>query len=211
PASTTMLRMNRISRALTGGRPSHRAVAALLLTLLQTGFASADQSQPVVTVAVERGVYAVRAQFSVDQPSAIAWSVLTDYEQIPRFMPGVRKSLVHERTAGHAVLEQEAVSSVMMFSKRVHLVLEIEERSGALVFRDRCGLSFVSYEGAWRLAETDGRTETTYELSAEPSFDVPGFLLKRLLRRDSTQMIESLRREIEARAAASRLPPLTRP
>jgi len=38
---------------------------------------------------------------------------------------------------------------------------------------------------------------TAYELTAEPSFDVPGFVAKRLLRRDSARMIERLRREIE--------------
>ena len=101
---------------------------------------------------------------------------------------------------GWAVVEQEAVSGVMMFSKRVHLVLEIEEQPDALIFRDRCGRSFVRYEGAWRLSRQDGQTAITYELTAEPSFDVPGFMLKRLLRRDSAQMIERLQREIGARS-----------
>ena len=126
----------------------------------------------------------------------MALTVLTDYEQIPRFMPDVRTSIVRERGAGRAVVEQEAVSGMMMFSKRVHLVLEIAEQPDALIFRDRCGRSFVRYEGAWRLSHQDGRTAITYELTAEPSFDVPGFLLKRLLRRDSGEMIEHLRREV---------------
>jgi hypothetical protein len=91
----------------------------------------------------------------------------------------------------------------MTFSKRVHLVLEIEERPDAVIFRDRCGRSFVRYEGAWRLSLQDGQTAITYELTAEPSFDVPGFMLKRLLRRDSGQMIEHLQREIAAAARRS--------
>jgi hypothetical protein len=70
-----------------------------------------------------------------------------------------------------------------------------------LQFRDRSGRSFARYEGLWRLCEEDGRTEIVYELTAQPSFDVPEFLLKRLLKRDSGQMIESLRREIAARGA----------
>ena len=156
-----------------------------------------------LTVREQRGVYTVMARFLVDQPPSVALTVLTDYEQIPRFMPGVRTSIVRERGAGRAVVEQEAVSGMMMFSKRVHLVLEIEEQPDALTFRDRCGRSFVRYEGAWRLSHQDGRTAITYELTAEPSFDVPGFLLKRLLRRDSGQMIAHLRREIAAQGASS--------
>jgi hypothetical protein len=115
-------------------------------------------------------------------------------------MPDVRTSIVRERGTGWATVEQEAVSRLMMFSKRVHLVLEIEERPDAVIFRDRCGGSFVQYEGAWRLSLQDGQTAITYELTAEPSFDVPGFMLKRLLRRDSSEMIERLQREIAARA-----------
>jgi ribosome-associated toxin RatA of RatAB toxin-antitoxin module len=133
----------------------------------------------------------------------MAMAVLTDYEQIPRFMPEVRTSVIRERAIGRAVVEQEAVSALMMFSKRIHLVLEIEEQADALIFRDRCGRNFVQYEGAWRLSEQDGTTAITYQLTAEPSFDVPGWMLKRLLRRDSIQMIEQLQREIAARARPS--------
>jgi carbon monoxide dehydrogenase subunit G len=157
----------------------------------------------VLTIVEQRGVYTVVARFTVNQPPSVALAVLTDYEQIPRFMPGVRTSIVRERSAGRATVEQEAISTMMMFSKRVHLVLEIDERPDTLTFRDRCGRSFVRYEGAWRVSAQNGRTALTYELTAEPSFDVPGFLLKRLLRRDSKEMIARLQREIAMRAAST--------
>jgi hypothetical protein len=62
------------------------------------------------------------------------------------------------------------------------------------------GKSFARYEGGWTIGERDGKTHVTYELSAKPSFDVPEFLLKRLLKRDATQMIERLKAEIGSRA-----------
>ena len=157
-------------------------------------------SQPAVTVREARGIYSVTARFQVPQSPALALAVLTDYAQIPRFMPGVETSLVLERSPGRAVVEQEAVSRMMLFSKRVHLVLEITESADSLIFRDRSGRSFTRYEGTWLLCEVNGQTQILYELTAQPSFDVPEFLLKRLLRRDSGQMIDGLRREIAARA-----------
>ena len=157
-------------------------------------------SQPAVTVREARGIYSVTARFEVPQAPALALAVLTDYEQIPRFMPGVKTSLVLERSPGRAVVEQEAVSRLMLFSKRVHLVLEITESADSLIFRDRSGRSFTRYEGTWLLCEVNGQTQILYQLTAQPSFDVPEFLLKRLLRRDSGQMIEGLRREIAARS-----------
>jgi hypothetical protein len=89
-----------------------------------------------------------------------------------------------------------------MFKKRVHLLLEIVETTNALRFRDLCGHSFARYEGAWRLSEASGGTEIVYELTARPAFDVPDFVLKRLLKRDSGLMIQGLRREIEHRGAS---------
>jgi len=180
-----------------GGRT---CLAAAALLLLLASRAMAGETPPDVTVRAEQGVYSVVARFVVDQPAAVALAVLTDYEQIPRFMPDVRTSIVRERAVNRSVVEQEAVSGVMMFSKRVHLVLEIEEHPDAVIFRDRCGRSFVRYEGAWRLSDQDGRTAITYELIVEPSFDVPGFMLSRLFRRDSSQMIERLKQEIATRA-----------
>ncbi len=158
-------------------------------------------SAPAVTVREERGVYSVAARFQVPQSPALALAVLTDYEQIPRFMPGVETSIVLERASGLVIVEQEAVSHLMMFSKRVHLVLEITESADTLRFRDRSGRSFARYEGSWELCEENGHTMILYALTAAPSFDVPQFLLKRLLRRDAGQMIEGLRREIAERSA----------
>ena len=185
-------------KSASGGR---FLMAAALSVLLQASLVSAEQSSGNVTVREEKGVYMVVARFLVDQPASVALTVLTDYEQIPRFMTDVRTSIVRSRGTGWAVVEQEAESRLMMFSKRIHLVLLIEEQPDALIFRDRCGQTFVRYEGAWRLSSEDGHTVITYELTAEPSFDVPGVILKRVLRRDSSRMIVSLQREIAARAA----------
>jgi hypothetical protein len=180
-------------------------VAVMLAGLMPVAHLTATDdspSTPAVTVSEERGVYSVTARFQVPEGSAVALAVLMDYEHIPRFMPGVETSIVLERATGRAVVQQEAVSRLLMFSKRVHLVLEITEGVDTLHFRDRSGLSFSRYEGMWQLCKETGRTEIVYELTAQPSFDIPQFLLKRLLRRDSREMIESLRREIAARSAS---------
>jgi hypothetical protein len=170
----------------------------LLLALVFT--LAADAPAPDVTVREERGVYSVSARFVVPQSPRVVLGVLTDYEGISRFMPGVRKSTVIERVSGTTVVEQEALSRLMMFSKTIHLVLEITEGTDTVRFRDRSGRSFTRYEGAWRLCEVAGGTEILYSLTAQPSFDVPEFVLKRLLKRDSGQMIESLRGEMAASA-----------
>lgn len=178
------------------------AVAALMVTAALPGSslgAAADTRQDV-SVSEARGVYTVSATFSVAGAASTARAVLTDYEQLTRFVPDIHKSLVLERSAEGLIVEQEAVSKMLMFSKRVHLVLKVSETSNAITFEDRCGESFKRYTGSWTIEPSGTGTTVTYQLVAEPTFDVPGFILKRLLRRDSRRMIELLQAEIAARS-----------
>ena len=179
-------------------------IALIIVSISVMGLAARGMAQDdtIVNVNESGGLFRVAAAFTVPQAASFARAALTDYRQIPRFMPEVRTSQVLERGDDRTVVEQEVVARFMMFSKRVHLVLEVQDGGAAIRFKDRCGKSFAHYEGMWTLAERDGRTHITYELAANPSFDVPEFLLKRLLKRDASQMIERLKTEIAARAAA---------
>lgn len=197
--------VGRARRNTTGGGPPLRRSFVVAGLILATGLTlPAASTQPVpVTVRGERGVYRVAASFATPQPMTIAHAVLTDYEQIPRFMPDVRTSRVVERGTDRAVVEQEAVARVLFFSKQVRLVLEVQEAPASIRFRDRSGQSFVRYEGQWTLGEQDGHAVIGYELLAEPGFDVPEFILTRLLKRDAGRMIDALRTEIAARSPSA--------
>lgn len=205
PGKPDIMTLTRHHRRATRAIRRIGATAALLCVVTTIAVrARTDDSelQPTVTVREERGVYSVAARFVVPEPPAIALAVLTDYERIPQFMPGVETSVVVERDADRAVIEQEAVSRLMMFKKRVYLLLEVVEGPDTLRFRDRSGRSFARYEGKWKLCEGNHGTWISYELTAQPAFDVPEFLLKRLLKRDAALMIDGLRREIVSRRAA---------
>jgi carbon monoxide dehydrogenase subunit G len=160
----------------------------------------ASEPAPDVTVSEAGGVYSVVAHFDVAAPMKVALEVLSDYERIPKFMPGVRSSVVLERSPGRLLVEQEAVSRLLLFSKKVHLVLEVTEEDNVIRFVDRSGKSFTSYRGSWHAQSVAHGTRITYALEADPAFEVPEFILRRLLRRDSAQMIGALQDEIASRA-----------
>jgi carbon monoxide dehydrogenase subunit G len=178
-------------------------IGMLILSTVVAPAVAAD-SEPPVTVTEHEGAYSVTATFTVDQPASVAVAVLTDYDNISRFMPDVHTSNVLERSGGRAIVEQEASSRLLMFSKRVHLVLEASEEPGTIRFRDTCGRSFARYEGAWKVTQRGNRAAISYELTAKPTFDVPEFVLKRLLKRNAQQMIERLQEEMAARASLRR-------
>lgn len=198
----TMPRGCRLETPAGGRARARQLVVSAVLTVLTIAAPRAAGSQPgTVSVREEQGVYRVSASFTTPQPAAIAHAVLTDYEQIPRFMPDVRTSRIVERAEAQTVVEQEAVARVLFFSKRVRLVLEVRDDPTTIRFRDRSGESFLRYEGVWTLRQRDGHAVIDYELTARPAFDVPEFLLTRLLRRDADRMIERLQAEIATRAA----------
>jgi hypothetical protein len=175
------------------------SVAALAVTLAATTAAAQD---PVTSVRESDGEYAVSATFTVPGSPRTAREVLTDYANIPRFMPDVQSSVVVERQDGHARVEQEAHPQFMWFSRQIYLVLDVEEEAAVIRFRDRCNRSFVRYEGAWTIGTQNGQTQLTYELIARPAFSVPGFVLRKLLKRDAVTMAGRLQSEIRARSHA---------
>lgn len=152
-----------------------------------------------MTVTEVNGTFNVTAAFAVSESPQTVIAVLTDYERIPKFMPDMQVSRVIERTASGVVVEQQAVSRFMLFSKTVHLLLDVQELGLAIRFRDRGGKSFASYHGGWTISQHDSLTVVDYQLTAKPSFEVPAFVLKRLLRRDSTLLIDRIKAEIVSR------------
>ena len=164
-----------------------------------------------IKVREEKGTYHVTAAFEVKQTPETAYAVLTDYEQVPTFMPDVRMSIVRERTPERILLEQEAVAKLMFFSKKVQLLLEVQETADTITFKDTSGKSFTRYEGRWTLAAREDLTEIRYTLTAKPSFSVPGFVLTRLLKRDASRMIDGLRGEMAKTRFANGGPGLHKP
>lgn len=186
--------------AAAGRQRARRLFLCVVIMMAGRATTAAPPGLADITVTEIDGVYNVHSVFHVAQAPAAAVAVLTDYERIPQFMPDVETSKVLERTPRGLVVEQFAVSKFMLFSRRIHLVLEVTERDGEIRFRDRCGQSFASYEGAWIVTPHDAGAAITYHLMAKPSFDVPGFVLQRLLKRDAAQLIDRLKAEIAARA-----------
>jgi carbon monoxide dehydrogenase subunit G len=167
--------------------------------LLMTAATFAAGDAPNVDVTEKAGIYRVAATFRVPHAPAAAVAVLTDFERIPTYLPDIKSSTVLERSAGGTLVEQEAVARFLMFSKRVHLVLRVNEAAGVIRFRDECGQSFEIYDGSWTVRPSGAGSTITYQLDAKPNFDVPAFVLRRLLKRDATDLIGRISNEIRVR------------
>jgi len=182
-----------------------RTPAALGLWAVLTGTAPAlvraDQAAvvaPIVEVNDHKGLYTVAARFTVAQPPAVALAVLSDYEAIPRLVPDVRRSVVVQREP-QLLVAQDAVSQFGLFSRTIHLLLEVAVSPDAITFVDRSGKSFSTYHGRWAVLPQPEGSVVTYELTARPAFGVPGFVVRRLMTRDAREMIVRLAAAMAAR------------
>lgn len=173
----------------------------LLAAMAVTVTVAAQEPPPAVSVRQLGGAYVVEARFQVAASRAVVHDVLTDYAGIPRFMPDIRTSVVRSRAGDSVIVEQEAQPRFMLFSKTVHLMLDVLEGERLITFRDLCGESFTRYEGTWTLSGDGPRATVVYRLTADPAFAVPASVLKRLLDRNARRTIDSLRAEAALRSA----------
>ena len=162
-------------------------VVARRLLLASTAAVPAASTQPApVSVRGDRGVYRVAATFATPQPIAVALAVLTDYEQIPALharrpqqpRPRARRR-PRRRRAGSGgaldvLLQAGPPGARGAGSAGEHpLPRSLRARASSAT------------KGTWTLREQDGHAVIGYELLAEPGFDVPEFMLTRLLKRDA--------------------------
>ena len=79
-------------------------LACWLLVLASAGAHAAGE---VKVEASRKGEFIdVRAHAAIDAPLSVIWTTLTDYDRLPEFIPGLRKSKVISRSGGTVVVEQ---------------------------------------------------------------------------------------------------------
>jgi hypothetical protein len=175
------------------------------MVILSSLSAPAMGANTPINVDVERAAdkaFMVDAAFDVNVPASIAWEVLTDYEGIGRFVSSIRQSTIKKREGGRVLLEQHGVGHAWIVALPMHVVLDVREQDQrALTFRDVCGKSFTTYEGAWELATIGSATRVTYRLKADPNGAQPPMLARHAIRGSVKKLLDEVRQEILARAA----------
>jgi polyketide cyclase/dehydrase/lipid transport protein len=160
-----------------------------------------------VAVRVSKGPQGIEVEGRcfVDAPATAAWSVLTDYDGIDKFVSSIRESRVSRDGDGQILVDQVAVGHVFLFSRHFRVTLRVdEEPPGRIRFEDILHKDFVSYRGEWQIEGTGSRVEIVYRVSAQPSFSVPGFIARGLFKRTVSELLGQVREEIVRRATLAK-------
>lgn len=190
-----------------GARQLVAAIGALLLSFtanLMSSLASA-QTPDIQFSATREGEFIV-AEARVELPvaQATAWSVLTDYENYPRFISTMNESRIVERSPYGKVVDQKGTFGFLFFTQSVEVRLLVAELPPSVVAARLVSGNFRDLQGRYELQPIANGTRLLYQGRFLPDFDLPPLIgmsiVHSALQRNFSEMVEEiLRREAAAR------------
>lgn len=176
---------------------------ALALLAAQAGATWAAEDLAVEVQGKGAG-FAVRAGATVAAPLSLVWEVLTDYENLPRFIPGIAKSGVRVRKGNRALLEQRGEARFLVFSFPVQVELDVRENPQTSIVSRAVGGNLRRLNGRYDLHVDAGNVSLRYTGEIEPDFGLPAVINSFVVRSMVEAQFSALVAEIERRAAASK-------
>jgi ribosome-associated toxin RatA of RatAB toxin-antitoxin module len=157
--------------------------------------------------AVRKGEFIeVRAQTTVDASLAVIWSTLTDYERLPEFIPGLKKSRVVSRKGATVVVEQSGEARFLVFSFPIDVTLESQERPPAAIHVRALSGTLRFFEGGYQIVPQSGggKVLLRWEGSIIPDASFPPLIGEVVMRMRIEDQFIGMVREIERREALRR-------
>jgi ribosome-associated toxin RatA of RatAB toxin-antitoxin module len=139
---------------------------------------------------------AVRAEFWVAAPLAVARDVLWDQERFVEFVPDVKAVKVLERHGNRQTISITGGKGPISVTYVADRVLEPQRISWKSIRGD-----VKRNDGSWSLEAAGNGTVITYEVHVVPHGPVPGYVVSYLQKQALPGMIKAIRERIEATAA----------
>jgi ribosome-associated toxin RatA of RatAB toxin-antitoxin module len=142
-----------------------------------------------------------QASAIIEHPPDQVWTVVTDLESRPRYVPG-NKEVKIVRVDGNRVWSLQHLR-VLFMNIRFGVVSTLEPEQGVMRFvldRD-VGHDIEDTDGSWRLAPLRERRSTLvrYRTRVDTGRPIPGFVQSFFTRRSLPKLLEGVRQEVERR------------
>lgn len=184
-------------------QPWRASCVALALLAAHVGAASGAED---LAIEVERvgERFLVRARATLAAPAPLAWQVLTDYDNLPRFIPGLSSSRVQVRAGNRAMLEQKGEARFLVFSFPIEVRLEVRESPHDWIASRAVAGNLKRMNGRYELVRDGATLRLRYTGELEPAFDLPPLVGTFALRAMVEEQFAAMVAEIERRAALAR-------
>jgi ribosome-associated toxin RatA of RatAB toxin-antitoxin module len=180
-------------------RSSARWLCAALLVLCAP-WALATQALIEVKTSHAGDLVTVRAVATIAAPMAVVWGTLTDYERLPEFIPGLRKSTVIARSGATATVQQSGEARFFFASVPIEVTLESTEAPPNIEVRRVAG-TLKRLEGRYETEVLEGSVQLRWLGNIEPENGLPPLVGEALMRRSIRAQFTGMVREIERREA----------
>lgn len=175
------------------------AAALAVVSALAPATASAD-GDIVVETRRQGDAVELHAHALLAAPMPLVWEVLTDYERMPRFIPGIEKSVIRQRQGNHLLVEHTGDARFLFFSFPIDVTLEVDESPPKWVASRAVAGNVRRMTGRYDLSEEAGGVLLRYSGVIEPDFDLPPLIGVAALRGTVREEFTAMVAEIERRA-----------
>lgn len=159
---------------------------------------------PTVRIEIQGGVVRVEAETTIAADVKEVWAVLTDFENLPRFISNIASSKVVSRKDNVVRVAQTGKAGfgpfVFEFQSTRELTLEPYARFESRMVEG----NMKRFLGVTRLEESQGQTRIVYRSEAVPDTVVPLGMVKSTIEAETREHYVEIAREVLRRKAAPR-------
>jgi ribosome-associated toxin RatA of RatAB toxin-antitoxin module len=180
-------------------------VAFLAAAALILAGAPAARAQSGISVQAQRsgGAIELKAEATIEAGAALVWRVISDYENLPQFVPGLTRSVIVSRKGNRLVVEQSGEAGFLFFRVPIEVRLEVDESPPDRISSRAVGGNLRRMTGLYeiRAGAAPGEVILRYAGMIEPGFNLPPIFGMAALQSNVEEQFEAMVREIRRRAA----------
>ena len=149
----------------------------------------------------------VYAKATIKAPLEVVWATLTDYERLPQFIPGLKKSRVIARNGATTTVEQSGEASFLFLKVPIEVTVESTERAPNIEVRRVAG-TLRQLQGRYetQVMPEPGYVQLRWVGLIEPENGLPPLVGEALMRQTIRSQFTGMVREIERREAVRKRP-----
>jgi len=152
------------------------------------------------------GVISIDAETLVPADAKTAWAVLTDYDNLARFVPEMKFSRTVSAPGQPKRVEQRGKSGMLSFFTPEYIVLQMEETPFERIRFHKVAGDLKSMRGEWLIVGDGNPVRVLYRARIVPRVPLPPLLGTTMIERDVEIKLAAIRREIARRAFAPKSP-----
>jgi ribosome-associated toxin RatA of RatAB toxin-antitoxin module len=157
------------------------------------------------SIAIERDKDVIEIESSIVLGSVapeMAWTVLTDYDQIASYTSRlVLSEIVGQTDDGKRLIHQVSRDKWSVFSKKMEITMAVEETHLQQIQFEAISGDFEFHSGFWKIEPLDAGCRVHFHSKSKPKDKLPVLVGGRILRRATEETLDAISNEMLRRSA----------